>query len=279
MSYSTEQRWVPQNLSQFQDVLHLKKGKRNGEKPSIYGLPIFNIFYSKPKKGNDGIVNRLTDNYGNYLGHKRLHAFRIIVGCTWNWAMANIAGYHLSKDDLDHTITSLCRQCARIKKDDTKLWKWNELLGCKANDPCFKQIMDWHHEIILMWFIDDKPYKGLQGWFKENLSFFAIQKEAKITLIPITIQKAYIDIIAQSDKITDDVKQRAIDLLTKDFQKEYSAEYTITKDQYAWSLDYNEETIRKSSFMLSKTAQRTLSLTKRNSKKKHGRTHAVNSHP
>ena len=278
MSDSTEVRWVPQNLSQFQDVLHLKKGRRNGEKPSIYGLPIFDLYYTLPGHDNLKIPNRLFAADGTPHGHNMLHAFRILVGTTWNWYMSNIAGYKLSEDDLNHTITSLCRQCAGIKKDDPKPWQWHKLLNVKNNDPSFLQIVQWRNDIIQLSRTDTKPYKNSLKWFIDNIGFFGIEKEAKITLVPIAIQKAYINVYAEGN-VTDAVKKKAIKLFIKDFQKEFTAAYVTTKDQHVWSLDYDEETIRKSSFMLSKTAQRTLSLTNRNSKKKHGRTHAVNSHP
>lgn len=269
MSYSTEVRWVPQNMKKFREVLHLK-GK---ETPCLHGLPVFNIFYSEPKKGNDDIVNRLTDNYGNYLGNNYLHAFRIIVGCTWNWFMANIAGYKLEIADLNYTITSLCRQCAGIKKDDPKPWKWNELLGCDKDDFRFKEIEMLKTSILQLYMEFDASkndhWVSVMKWFSSNLSKYVLQDNAKLTLIPIDIQRKY----------RREYGNKAEEVYVEKHHKHFTMEVGLTLDRESWfaalihkvGAETAERVLRYETFASGKVQRNMLNGAGINSKKKHAR--------
>ena len=236
--------WVPDNLSALKKALHTV--------PSTYGLPMFQLYYSVTRKDYDGVSNRLNKDKSNAL----MHAFRIIVGLTWNWFVSRVAGMNLTETDLKRTITAKICLAANIK-DDKPNWKWNELLGIGIQDPEFKKVLQMQHQIMEL-----KTVEEGQHYAANLLSKFAIQCEALTTLVPIEVQHNFK--IRFGDKAIQEFKNR--------YQDVVNARFDITKDICAWACNYNEETIRTCSWLSGKQIQRLLKKAGiHNSKSKHRR--------
>ena len=236
--------WVPDNLSALKKALHTV--------PSTYGLPMFQLYYSVTRKDYDGVSNRLNKDRSNAL----MHAFRIIVGLTWNWFVSRVAGMNLTETDLKRTITAKICLAANIK-DDKPNWKWNELLGIGIQDPEFKKVLQMQHQIMEL-----KTVEEGQHYAANLLSKFAIQCEALTTLVPIEVQHNFK--IRFGDKAIQEFKNR--------YQDVVNARFDITKDICAWACNYNEETIRTCSWLSGKQIQRLLKKAGiHNSKSKHRR--------
>lgn len=236
--------WVPDNLSALKKALHTV--------PSTYGLPMFQLYYSVTRKDYDGVSNRLNKDKSNAL----MHAFRIIVGLTWNWFVSRIAGMKLDETDLKRTITAKICLAANIK-DDKSDWRWNELLGIDIQDPEFKKVLQLQHKIMEL-----KTVEEGQHYATNLLSKFAVQCEALTTLVPIEVQHNFK--IRFGDKAIQEFKNR--------YQDVVNARFDITKDICAWACNYNEETIRTCSWLSGKQIQRLLKKAGiHNSKSKHRR--------
>lgn len=220
--------WVPDNLSALKKALHTV--------PSTYGLPMFQLYYSKYRKDNDGVDNVL------HKSTRMLHAFRIIVGYTWNWFVSRIAGMNLTETDLNRTITAKICYAAKVKESNDK-WQWNELLGVDKFDYDFMKILTLQHKIL-----DLKTVEDGQHFASKMLSRFAIQCEALTTLVPIEVQHNFK--IRFGDKAIEEFKNR--------YQDVVNARFDITKDICAWACNYNEETIRTCSWLSGKQIQRLL---------------------
>ena len=236
--------WVPDNLSALKKALHTV--------PSTYGLPMFHLYYSVTRKDYDGVSNRLNKDKSNAL----IHAFRIIVGLTWNWFVSRIAGMKLDETDLKRTITAKICLAANIK-DEKPDWRWNELLGIDVHDPDFLKVLQAQHRIMEL-----KTVEEGQQYVANVLSKFAIQCEALTTLVPIEVQHNFK--IRFGNKAIQEFKNR--------YQDTVNARFDITKDICAWACNYNEETIRTCSWLSGKQIQRLLKKAGiHNSKSKHRR--------
>lgn len=236
--------WVPDNLSALKKALHTV--------PSTYGLPMFHLYYSVAHKDYDGVSNRLKKDKSNAL----MHAFRIIVGLTWNWFVSRIAGMKLTEVDLNRTITAKICLAANIKDKNLDL-QWNELLGIDIQDPEFKKVLQLQHKIMEL-----KTVEEGQAFAANLLSKFAIQCEALTTLVPIEVQHNFK--IRFGNKAIQEFKNR--------YQDVVNARFDITKDICAWACNYNEETIRTCSWLSGKQIQRLLKKAGiHNSKSKHRR--------
>lgn len=242
---SEEVTWVPDNLTAL--------FKQLDDTPAVYGLPLFHLFYSKPHIDHDGISNRLSDS------NKYVHAFRIIVGTTWNWAIANLSGLNISKSDLNKSITAKCCLCAGIKSSNKETWKWNKILNIDDDSIPFLNICRMRNTILCIYDIENPngPLAlsvALKRFFEDNLAKYAIQKEALVTLVPLDIQ-------AKTD-----MKE-----FINENQKVFKIRYDLTKDIVSWAIAEGEKAIREKSWLSVKQIQRLLRKTGTNSKRKFAR--------
>ena len=248
-------KWTPDNLRKLSKTLK--------HAPAIYGLPMFHLYYSVKRKER-GIMNRMSET--TPYKERLLHAFRIIVGLTWNWTMANIAGYETDVKDLNKSITG--HLCKYANKDEKKSWKWNEIVDVKSTDFNYHHIMNLRNEILDLSEIEDieDRVETLRDMFENKLSQYGIQDEALVTLVPLPIQKEYRDLYGD----------KALKAFRTDKQEHFSCCYDITRDIYAFLIMLPEDTIRHSLLLSNKTVQRDIKhLTEkygyRSSKAKHGR--------
>ena len=233
---SRELTWVPDNLS--------KLSKLNfGISPCLIGLPFVKLYYSTPKR-QAGVYNRLED------GNRLLHAFRILVGTAWNWAVCNACGYKISFENLFESISRLCRECGCLKGES-----YAKQFGIDENSDDYRYIMDLFERIIEL-----HDQKELDSFFKENLAKYSIQEKALITLVSLDIQEQF--------KKKYGNKKACIKAFRAEFQQKFNFEVSITKDVNAWVMNYTDTELRKKSWLEPKTIQRKCK--GRNSKAKHG---------
>ena len=236
-----ELKWVPDNLKKLEQL--------SGKQACLHGLPLFRLYYSSPRNCG-GIYNRI-DGTNNML-----HAFRIIVGLTWNWLVCNACGYPCSKDTLYYTITAMCRQCSTNKKKEGKL---HNMLNVNPNSPDYRKIMLLYQEMLDLG--DANPTIAVvEKYFIDKLGKYAQQEDALTTFIPLDVQAFYKE---QYGKF-------AVDQFRFDNQ-EFTAQFDVTRDIDAWSITIPETELRNKSWLSASKLRRKLNKQGRNSKAKHGR--------
>ena len=236
-----KETWVPQSLSQLRKII--------GHEPCLFGLPLFNLYYSAACKDNEGVFNRLDES------NNKLHAFRIIVGLTWNWTVCNITGsYTLDKSRLNASITALCRLVS-----GKKLFDAAQMLNLNWDDQDMLMIRKIQDDLIKL--SETKNIHDATHYFIEHLSMFAIQQDALTTLVPLDVQKEFKDTYSVN----------AIDAFKDTYQKQFSARIDITKDIAAWAINYSETEIREKCWLKSKSIQRLMNKLGTNTKRKYAR--------
>ena len=234
--------WVPQSLKQLKGII--------GHEPGLYGLPLFNLYYSKACKDNEGVYNRLDGS------NNRLHAFRIIVGLTWNWMVCNVTGvYKLDKSRLKASISALCRLASGKKL----VFDIGQMLNLKYDDEDMLMITQMQDEIIEI--AETGNYNTAAKYFTEHLSMFAIQQNALTTLVPLDVQKEFKDTYGSN----------AIDAFKETYQKKFSAGIDITKDIASWAINYSETEMRAKCWIRPKKMQTLLNKLGMNTMKKYAR--------
>jgi len=203
--------WVLDNLSSMKKLL--------GHYPAVYGLPLFHLYYSKPRKDKDGIFNRLRND--DPIELKRLHAFRIIVGLTWNWMIVKFAGLKYNKHDLENSITAKLRLLVGNRGLNT----WHELLDIDPNDPEYCRIMCFHNVIQRLTTPEDAKV-----YFKEVLAKYAIQPAVLTVFIPLETQLKY----------RTEYGKNAIKKFKEDHQKILNSRFDLTCDIISWVASLEE---------------------------------------
>ena len=206
-----QDNWVPDNLSCLKKLL--------GHHPAVYGLPLFQLYYSKFREDKDGIKNRLRKD--DPIELKRLHAFRIIVGFTWNWMIAKFAGLKYNKHDLENSITAKLR----LLVSNRGLNSWHELLDIDPNDPEFQRIMCFHNVIQRLTTPEDAKV-----YFKEVLAKYAIQPAVLTMFIPLETQLKY----------RTEYGKNAVKKFKEDHQKILNSRFDLTSDIISWVASLEE---------------------------------------
>lgn len=246
-------RWVPDNLSKLQKLL----GK---SRPLLYGLPMFHLYYTTPKDDNR------YDGRNNFK-----HAFRIIVGLAWNWAICDLSGeYKMNKDRMKASITSQLLQFMGKKTTEVTSHAWWVIARLAKESDSYKLIEELFSEIVLIHdlYEDDcqlRWIKRLRELFENKLSKYATDNVMLAVFVPKELQQEYKDTykIGKVDGSVDAFKCM--------FQMEIDVKYDNTLDMNAWIVTQDEEFLRKYSFLSPKQVQRLLTKVGRNSKANHGR--------
>jgi hypothetical protein len=237
--------WVPDNLSALK--------KQVGKKPQLYGLPLFQLFYSKKFIDHDGIWNRIDDE------NKLTNAFRIIIGMTWNWMMADLAGLKLDKTVLDRSITAKCCLAAGEKNDN---WKWNEILRISLYDNDYGRILRIHKELLLLYednkeLPDEDKAASYEKFFSKKIAKYSTQRQVLNRFIPLKVQKKYVD---------ENQRRYAFTQFKEDQESfPYKIRLDMSEKLEDWAKRVGEQEIRKNSWLNAKQAQRLLSKAKCNS--------------
>jgi hypothetical protein len=208
-----QDHWVPDNLSSMKKLL--------GHHPAVYGLPLFHLYYSEIHLDKDGISNRLPKDAS--LDLRRLHAFRIIVGITWNWLIAKFAGLKYDKQDLNNSITAKLRLLTGNKSKLTL--DWHELLKIDQNDVEFKRAICFHDVILRL----NTP-EDAKVYFKEVLAKYAIQPAVLTMFIPLETQLKY----------RTEYGKNAIKKFKEDHQKILHSRFDLTSDIISWVASLEE---------------------------------------
>jgi hypothetical protein len=241
--------WVPDNLSKLKKLL-------NTEKPLTRGLPLCHLYYTTPRKDNDGYFNRKMG------GDVELHAKRIIIGLTWNWCVAKLAGMDLSEEDLNNSITIVLCQFTGWKPQYEL--KWNDML--ELDNDTYTHIISIYQNCL------DECYHretntvfpvSMKDWFEDNIAPVIIQKDAITQFTPLDTQK-----IAK-----DKDGKKALQEYQRFFQecRKWNVRVDLTTDYIDWSAPLDETEIRKKCWLSGKQIQRLLTKAGRNSKSKYGR--------
>lgn len=237
--------WVPDNLSALK--------KQIGKNPQLYGLPMFQLFYSQKRIDHDGVWNRLDKE------NRLTNAFRIIVGMTWNWMMADLAGLKLDKTILSRSITAKCGLAAGEKKES---WKWNETLGISLFDNDYGRIKIIHNELLSLFdACKDLPDKdkaaAYEKFFGKKIAKYSTQRQVLTRFIPLKVQKKYVD---------ENLKKYAFTQFQEDQASfPYKIRLDMSEKLEDWAKRVGEQEIRKNSWLNAKQAQRLLSKAKINS--------------
>lgn len=233
--------WVPQNFSELK-----KKYQRN---LSVYGLPMFHLFYSKSEKyKKDWSIGKI-DGKNNML-----HAFRIIVGITWNWLMSNLAGYQISKYDLAGTITSLCYIAANKDKSISST-HWHDILNVNPYDKQYCEFLTMKTEMESLkehCFTSEKELtETLRGYFMERIAKYVANKNDRaITMFtPLSVQKEYKDMYGKN----------AVKAYRAEHQEFYTCYIDLTSDFSSYIIQYEPSVIKTNCWLTAKTIQRLLS--------------------
>lgn len=243
--------WIPDNLSSLK--------KKLGHYPAVYGLPLFQLYYSKVHIDKDGISNRLPKDASIEL--RRLHAFRIIVGITWNWLIAKFAGLNYDAQDLNNSITAKLKLLTGNKSKMTL--QWHEILKIDQNDTEYSRALFMHYAIIGL-----ATPKAAEGYFNECLAQYAIQSDVLTMWTPLEVQHKY----------RTEYGKDAIKKYREHYQETFSSRFDSTKDILSWvaSLENRngsaERKLRDMSWLSGKQIQRYLRRGNvSNSKSKHKR--------
>lgn len=243
-----EDYWVPDNLSKLRKLVDNKK-------PCMFGLPLFHLYYTTPKDDN-----RMTAE------NKWKHAFRIIVGLTWNWAVCDLAQVYMLNEDVDKrltsSITSQLLQFTKKKKGLVNLAWWS-LLEVEKDDPKYVAIMTLHEKIKdLHDCMIEYPHwmTAMMRYFSDNLAKYADDAMVALIYIPFKVQKEYFDTYGNN----------AFKAFQQDNQTDIDVKYDITMDILNWGARQKEEDIR-NSMISPKQKQRLLTKCGINSKAKHRR--------
>lgn len=236
--------WVPDNLPKLKKVLDTKR-------PLVYGLPMCQLYYTKVWTDHDGITNRQS------AGNELLHAYRIIMGTTWNWLVSRVAGLPLEKDNLNKTISVILKQYSECNEFGPK--KWNEML--KLNEQDFNKVLCTQQDLILKCY--NKGWNSLKEYLRDNLCRVIIQKDAVTQFTPLEAQK----------KWKAEYGKDAVKAFQSYWQKElgWSIRVDLTTTMYDWTSDKTEKEIRECCWLSGKTIQRMLTKVNKNSKTKHRR--------
>jgi hypothetical protein len=238
--------WVCDNYSKLLKYNH-------NIQPELYGLPLFHLYYSQEKDGN-----RVTDK------NKIKHAFRIIVGLTWNWTVCRLTGVNkLPVKRLDATMSGMLHLFMNKKtKGETAPF---QVLEMDPKDPKYIYINELRKSILIL----EKNLEGqsdyvaeLKKFFSKNLAQYATDVWTIAMFVPFEKQREYIDTYT---------KANAFDAWMCDFQMEMDAKIDLTNDKSVWAKLQPEDSIRNSTFLSGKQIQRLLAKTGTNTKAKHGR--------
>ena len=241
--------WVPDNLSQLR--------KQIKDEPCLYGLPLFDLYYSKPLPTPDkvGFLNRI-DGKNNVL-----HAFRIIIGIMWNAVAVRASGYEIEDERVDQSIRQLCFLFTFKKMERTNAdLEWWQILEVDNTSTEWHFIMN-EYAGLRMLFDEHADYKKALTYFKIRLAPYIVEDKALTTFIPLKTQKEYKDMYGNN----------AIKAYKAEWQQIFSIKADLTKPFDTWTIDYTEDELRHNCWLGGKTIQRLLSRTGRNTKSKHGR--------
>lgn len=242
--------WVPENLSQLK--------KKLGRQPSLYGLPMIHTFYSVPQTDHHGISNRRENN------NELVNLFRIVVGTTWNWLMANLAGYTIDKDDLRGTIA----QTLQIYTSDKSIKQWTDVCTNPNVATIIKQIGQMHYDMVKTFdkhhgalYLNQNAVADLHDYYKNHLSMFATQNQALTIWTDLTTQERW----------KNNHGKDAIKAFKDTYQSIWCFDADMTADIASWYVNQSESDLRTKCWLGYKTIQRALSTTGNNSKSNHGR--------
>lgn len=237
--------WVPDNLSALK--------KQIGKEPKLYGLPMFQLFYSSKFIDHDGIWNRIDGE------NKLTNAFRIIVGITWNWMMADLAGLKLDKTILDRSITAKCCLAAGEKNES---WKWNEILRISQFDNDYNKILRIRNALLTLYedskeLTDEDKAAAYETYFSKKIAKYSTQRQVLNRFIPFKVQKKYVDENLRKYAFTQFLEDQA--------SFPYKIRLDMSEKLEDWAKRVGEQEIRKNSWLNAKQAQRLLSKAKINS--------------
>ena len=244
--------WVPQNLSELKKALHVKK-------VNAYGLPMIHLFYADNERFKHAW------SIGKINGSNNMqHAFRIIVGLSWNWLVANLAGYKISKYDLGGTITSICYKVANKNKMYSST-HWHDILNINPGnkDYCrFLTIKTQIEELRDTAFTSEiELVNTLRGFFIENIAPFIMNDRALTMFTPLNVQRAYKEMYDKN----------AIQAYKAEHQEFYCCYVDITNDFSDFAVKHTDEELRSNCWLHYKAIQRLLSKAGTNTKSKHAR--------
>lgn len=234
-------KWVPDNLSELKKLL--KRRKIN-----VYGLPMVHNFYAGENKySHDWDIEPFLTGKNNLH-----HAFRIIVGTSWNWIIANLAGYQVSKYDLGGTITSKCYAISKKNKNVSST-HWHDILNVDEFNPNYRKFLYINQQLINIWEHQfNSPFElvgTLRKFFSDNIAEFAVNDKALTMFIPLDIQKKY----------KTEFKKDAVKQYKAEHQTDFYCYIDLTTDLYSYMVRYKTDKLKECCWLSPKTLQRILS--------------------
>lgn len=238
--------WVPENLSQLKKVL--------GRQPCLYGLPMIHTFYSKPDKDHHEISNR------HSKCNEPVNLFRIVAGTSWNWLMANLAGYTIDIDDLRGSIA----REIQTYNDDKNAKKWSDVCAVQsflgAVGKLHKDMVDIYNKYNGQ-LNNQAAITDLHDFYKNRLSMYATQNQALTMWTDLNTQQLW----------KNNHGKDAIKMFKATYQSSWCFDADMTADIASWYVNQSETDLRTKCWLGYKTIQRALTSTGKNSKCKHGK--------
>ena len=235
--------WVPENLAQLKKVYR--------KEIYVYGLPFFHNYFTKPNK----------DNRINGTNNLNL-AFSIIIGTTWNWLMANLAGYEINEYDLGGTITRECYTVTNKSKAISST-HWHDILNISERNGYYRRICSMREELIDIYRKYDKlndAVDELREYFVQHIAKYIKQDKALTMFTPLITQAEY------KSKYGND----AVEKYRADHQGIFCFYVDLTTDVGSWAIRHSNDEIRHNCWLSAKSIQRMLSASGINEKAKHG---------
>lgn len=185
---------------------------------------------------------------------------------TWNWTVCNVTNFYtMSESRLNASIMAVALQCCCKKYGKLDDYDYDKIFEVDKNNKTYKMIFKIKKDLIKL--AKEGTIQDARAYFENNISKYAVQKEALTIHVPLKVQRQYKDMY----------KQNALEAFKAEHQEILSAEMDLTTDIAGWAINFNETELRENCWLKPKTMQRLLNKIGKNTKRKHGRLKVQNS--